>query len=313
MNKDKLIIATRESALALWQSHYVKSMIEKAFPELSCQLLKLKTEGDRILDRPLNEIGGKALFMKSLETAMLEKRADIAVHSLKDVPYALPEGFTLAAFSPRENPQDAFVSNRYASLDQLPKGAKIGTSSLRRKAQLLAYRPDLIIESLRGNVNTRLQKLDRGDYDAIILAAAGLIRLGLKARIKQYIATDICLPSAGQGVVVIECLKKETALIERLSRLNNKKSRQCVEAERAFNQRLQGGCHVPIAAYGEIQSDLITLSAMVASPDGKRLLKDEAVAALSERSPKDVGVMLAEKMIAQGARQILALSNKERP
>lgn len=300
----QLVIATRESALALWQSQYVLSLIEKSAPETKCTLLKMKTKGDKILDRALNEIGGKALFMKELEIAMEEGKADIAVHSLKDVPYELPKGFSLVAYTKRENPHDAFVSNHYHSLDALPKGAVVGTSSLRRKAQLLAYREDLVIKELRGNVNTRLNKLDNEEYDAIILAAAGLIRLGFERRIQMLIPFSISLPAVGQGVVVVECLNKDQTLIESLSAINHTESMLCANAERAFNEALEGGCHAPIAAHASFKGDLLQLSTMVASEDGQRLLKMN-VKALNDEKPDELGRRVAKKMIARGAREIL--------
>ena len=254
------------------------------------------------MDRPLNEIGGKALFMKELEMAIQQGKADIAVHSLKDVPYELPEGFSLGAFCPRANPQDAFVSNHFTQLDDLPKGALIGTSSLRRKAQVLVYRPDLKIRDLRGNVQTRLKKLDDGQYDAIILAAAGLIRLDLQRRIKSIIASDISLPAVGQGVVVVEYLTKNQAIQTLLNSINDKTTEQCVTAERSFNEALQGGCHVPIAAFCQkMVNQTFQLTAMVASCDGRKVLRKS----LDGHDPKTLGKTLAQQMIDLGAREVL--------
>jgi hydroxymethylbilane synthase len=261
----------------------------------------MKTQGDIILDKPLNKIGGKALFMKELEIAMQNNKANVAVHSLKDVPYELPEGFCLASFMPREDPRDVFVSNDYASIDDLPQGAIVGTSSLRRKAQLLSYRKDLVIKELRGNVQTRLAKLDAGNYDAIILASAGLIRLELQSRIKQFIPTEISLPAVGQGIVVIEALEKDKELLEVLQKLNCVDSHVVASAERAFNEELKGGCHVAIGAYAQIIDKQITLTAMVASSNGDRVLKHTT----SGNDPSALGKQLAQKMIELGAYDIL--------
>ena len=297
----KIAIASRESKLALWQTHFVRDVIKEKL-DLDCEIVTMKTQGDIILDKPLNQIGGKALFMKELEKSMQKGETDIAVHSLKDVPFVLPQGFCLASFMPREDPRDAFVSNDFASIDDLPKGAVVGTSSLRRKSQLLHYRNDLVIKDLRGNVQTRLSKLDSGDYDAIILAGAGLIRLGLEDRIAQYIPIEISLPAVGQGIVVIEALETEVELINSLQKLNDANASIVAATERAFNKELQGGCHVAIAAYATVSSDSsINLQAMVASADGERILK------MSNHgfNPAIVGSELAREMISQGAYDIL--------
>ncbi len=296
----QIVIASRESKLALWQTNYVKDRIQQEL-NIPCQISTMKTQGDIILDKPLNKIGGKALFMKELEIAMLNDKADIAVHSLKDVPYELPEGFCLASFMPREDPRDAFVSNKYISIDDLPRGAIVGTSSLRRKAQLLHYRDDLIIRDLRGNVQTRLSKLDNGEYDAIILASAGLIRLGLNERITQLIPVEISLPAVGQGIVVIEALDKSGEILEKLQKLNCSDSFCVATAERAFNQELKGGCHVAIGAYAELQGNQVTLTAMVASSDGKNILKRKLIG----DDPVKLGKLLAQEMIQLGAYTIL--------
>ncbi|WP_440683669.1 hydroxymethylbilane synthase [Cysteiniphilum halobium] len=298
---NKLIIASRDSQLALWQSHYVKALLEQTHSGLVCDIITMKTQGDKILDRPLNQIGGKALFMKELEVAMTKGRADIAVHSLKDVPYELPKGFALGAFCQRENPQDAFVSNAFVSIDDLPQGAIVGTSSLRRKAQLLAYRPDLKIHDLRGNVQTRLKKLDDGQYDAIILAAAGLIRLDLTVRIKSLIDVNISLPAVGQGIVVVEYLAQNTKIKALLNAIDNEDARVCALAERSFNEALQGGCHVPIAAFCEKDLEGLRLTAMVASSDGKELMREMLIG----DDAVDLGKALARKMIQKGAKSIL--------
>ncbi|WP_150463449.1 hydroxymethylbilane synthase [Francisella sp. XLW-1] len=296
----QIVVASRESKLALWQTNFVKDRIQNEL-NIPCQISTMKTQGDITLDKPLNKIGGKALFMKELEIAMLNGKADIAVHSLKDVPYKLPDGFCLASFMPREDPRDAFVSNKYSSIDDLPKGAIVGTSSLRRKAQLLNYRDDLIIRDLRGNVVTRLSKLDGDEYDAIILASAGLIRLGLNDRITQYIPVEISLPAVGQGIVVVEALSKSSKLLEKLQNLNCSDSFCVATAERAFNQELKGGCHVAIGAYAELQGNQITLTAMVASSDGKNILKRKLIG----EDPIKLGKSLAQEMIELGAYTIL--------
>ncbi|MFZ9036238.1 MAG: hydroxymethylbilane synthase [Francisellaceae bacterium] len=297
----KLIIVSRASRLALWQSEYIKTQLLAHFPELKIKIITTDTEGDRILDRPLSQIGGKALFMKELETAILEGQAHIAVHSLKDVPYELPEGFQLSAFSKREDPCDAFISNHFNTIDELPVDAVVGTSSLRRAAQLLNHRPDLIIKDLRGNVETRLRKLDEGQYDAIVLASAGLIRLGLLHRITQFIDQNLCLPAVGQGIIVVESLKKDEKLSAYLSVINDPESWRSSMAERAFNARLQGGCQVAIAAYAKAEKDQLRLTAMVASRDGKELLKKS----LTGTDPAKLGNELAQLMINEGAFEIL--------
>ena len=297
----KITIASRESKLALWQTHFVRDEI-KGKLDLDCEIVTMKTQGDIILDKPLSQIGGKALFMKELERSMQRGETNIAVHSLKDVPFELPQGFCLASFMPRADPRDALVSNNFTSIDDLPKGAVVGTSSLRRKSQLLNYRNDLIIKDLRGNVQTRLSKLDNGNYDAIILAGAGLIRLGLEARIAQYIPINISLPAVGQGIVVIEALENEIELIDSLKKLNDEISSKVATAERAFNQELQGGCHVAIAAYATVDENRsINLQAMVASADGKEMLKMSH----NGLNPADVGTELAKQMISKGAYEIL--------
>ena len=297
----KITIASRESKLALWQTHFVRDEIKEKLG-LDCDIVTMKTQGDIILDKPLSQIGGKALFMKELEKSMQRGKTSIAVHSLKDVPFELPQGFCLASFMPRADPRDAFVSNNFASIDDLPQGAVVGTSSLRRKSQLLNYRDDLVIKDLRGNVQTRLSKLDNGDYNAIILAGAGLIRLGLETRIAQYIPIKISLPAVGQGIVVIEALEDEIELIGSLEKLNDKISSIVATAERAFNQELQGGCHVAIAAYATVAANgIINLQAMVASADGKEMLKMSH----SGSNPIEVGTELAKQMISKGAYDIL--------
>jgi hydroxymethylbilane synthase len=301
MNK-QIKIASRESKLALWQAYFVQSLIVNKL-DTACDIITMKTQGDIILDRPLNEIGGKALFMKELEVAIIKGKADIAVHSLKDVPYELPEGFKLVSFMPREDPRDAFVSNSYTSIDDLPIGAVVGTSSLRRKSQLLNYRNDLVIKNLRGNVQTRLSKLDNGDYDAIVLAGAGLIRLELHDRIAQYIPVEISLPAVGQGIVVIESLATDINVCDQMLKLNDNTSYIVAMAERSFNEELKGGCHVAIAAHATIDDELLSLEAMVSSDDGTRVLKKSMSGDIN--NPKELGKKLACLFIELGAYDIL--------
>ncbi|WP_018691284.1 hydroxymethylbilane synthase [Algicola sagamiensis] len=296
-------IATRKSALALWQAEYVKARLEQNFPELEVVLVPMTTKGDRILDTPLAKVGGKGLFVKELEVAMLEDRADIAVHSMKDVPVEFPEGLELYTICEREEPRDAFVSNQYDNINALPEGAVVGTSSLRRQCQLRALRPDLIVNDLRGNVNTRLVKLDNGDYDAIILAAAGLIRLEMPERIRTLISIEQSLPANGQGAVGIECRVDDAWVKSLLDTLEHPETRLRVDAERAMNTALQGGCQVPIGAYAELQDDQITLKGLVGSPDGKTIIYDQIQGASSEA--KQLGQALADKLVSQGAGDIL--------
>ena len=296
-------IATRKSALALWQAEHVKARLEAAHPGLKVSLLPMVSRGDKLLDAPLAKIGGKGLFVKELETALLENDADIAVHSMKDVPMDFPEGLGLYCICEREDPRDAFVSNTYATLDALPAGSVVGTSSLRRQAQLLARRPDLKIEFLRGNVNTRLAKLDAGDYDAIILAAAGLIRLGFEARIAARIEVADSLPAGGQGAVGIECRTADTEIHQLLAALHDQPTALRVTAERALNKHLNGGCQVPIACYAELEGDQLWLRGLVGQPDGGRLLRAEARAASSDAQA--LGVRVAEALLEQGAEEIL--------
>ncbi len=297
-------IATRKSALALWQAEYVKARLEFFHPGLVVELVPMSTQGDKILDTPLAKIGGKGLFVKELETAMLEDRADIAVHSMKDVPVEFPEGLMLSTICEREDPRDAFVSNHHSSLDQLPHGAVVGTSSLRRQCQIKALRPDLQIRDLRGNVNTRLAKLDAGEYDAIILAAAGLIRLGFQARIATYLPVSESLPANGQGAVGIECRSNDAAVRALLAPLEHTATRQAVLAERAMNRALQGGCQVPIGAFAEIDGDQLHLRGLVGQLDGQQILQAEVRGAAIDGEA--LGQQLAQKLLAQGAGAILA-------
>lgn len=305
-----LTIATRQSPLALWQANFVKSALERQYPNMSVRLLEMTTKGDKILDTPLAKIGGKGLFVKELEEALFDGRADIAVHSLKDVPMVLPEGLVISNFLARHSPSDAFVSNDFASLDDLPQGAKVGTSSLRRECQIRAYRPDLSIHSLRGNVGTRLSKLDNGEYDAIILATSGLQRLGLDERIRHELDVNISLPAVGQGVLAIEC-RDDKALIDTLGFLDDLPTRLCVLAERAMNTALEGGCQVPIAGFARLDGNLLAMEGRVGTPDGKTLLKVEKAVALSDdgataqAQAKTLGESVAVELLAQGAGQIL--------
>nr|WP_264758538.1 hydroxymethylbilane synthase [Aestuariirhabdus haliotis] len=303
-NVQKIRIATRKSALALWQAEHVKSRLMQAHPGLEVELVAMTSRGDRILDAPLAKIGGKGLFVKELETAMLEGRADIAVHSMKDVPMEFPEGLGLAVICEREDPRDAFVSNTYDSLASLPKGAIVGTSSLRRQCQLLRLRPDLTINFLRGNVNTRLAKLDEGQYDAIILAAAGLIRLEFENRITDYIDIEHSLPAGGQGAVGIECRLDDKATRELIAPLHHEVTANCVLAERAMNRHLQGGCQVPIASFALQQGDEIYLRGLVAQPDASKVLTSERRAPVADC--ERLGVEVAEDLLRQGAGEILA-------
>jgi hydroxymethylbilane synthase len=296
-------IATRKSALALWQAEYVKSRLEAAHPGLKVSLVPMVSKGDKLLDAPLAKIGGKGLFVKELETALLEHEADIAVHSMKDVPMDFPEGLGLYCICEREDPRDAFVSNTHDSLDALPAGSVVGTSSLRRQAQLLARRPDLKIQFLRGNVNTRLAKLDAGDYDAIILAAAGLIRLGFEDRTRASISVEDSLPAGGQGAVGIECRTADSEIHALLAPLHHPDTALRVTAERALNKRLNGGCQVPIACYAVLEGEQLWLRGLVGQPDGGQLLRAEARAASADA--ERLGVQVADELLQLGAGEIL--------
>lgn len=296
-------IATRKSALALWQAEHVKARLEQAHPGLRVTLVPMVSRGDKLLDAPLAKIGGKGLFVKELETALLENQADIAVHSMKDVPMDFPEGLGLYCICEREDPRDAFVSNTYESLDALPAGSVVGTSSLRRQAQILARRPDLKIQFLRGNVNTRLAKLDAGDYDAIILAAAGLIRLGFAERIRTSISAQDSLPAGGQGAVGIECRSVDREIHALLAPLHHHDTALRVTAERALNKHLNGGCQVPIACYAVLEGEQLWLRGLVGQPDGSHLLRAEQRA--SSADAEQLGVRVAEALLAQGAAAIL--------
>ncbi|OZG74637.1 hydroxymethylbilane synthase [Hahella sp. CCB-MM4] len=303
ITKNRLVIATRQSALAMWQAEYVKAALEELHPGLEVELLGLTTKGDKILDVPLAKVGGKGLFVKELEQAMLEGRADIAVHSMKDVPMEFPEGLGLGAILKRETPTDAFVSNTFSSVDELPEGSVVGTSSLRRQCQLAARRPDLKIVSLRGNVNTRLAKLDAGEFDAIILAASGLKRLGFHDRIKMEMPPEESLPAVGQGALGIECRIEDQDSLHLIAPLIDEETTRCVSAERAMNNRLQGGCQVPIAGYAQLHGDQLTLRGLVGSVDGLTIISDTASGHADEA--EKIGRSLAENLLARGAGDIL--------
>ncbi|WP_286832087.1 MULTISPECIES: hydroxymethylbilane synthase [Acinetobacter] len=298
-----LKIATRQSPLALWQAEHIRARLQELHADLQVELVTFVTQGDKILDTPLAKIGGKGLFVKELEAALLDGRADLAVHSMKDVPMALPEGLSLAVICEREDPLDAFVSNTYASFDELPQGAKVGTSSLRRKSQILKARPDLEIIDLRGNVGTRLSKLDAGNYDAIILASAGLKRLGLIDRIRHTLKPAVSLPAVGQGALGLECRDRDQAVLDLILPLLHAETDACVRAERAFNAYLEGGCQVPIAGYATLQDGKIAIEGRVGSVDGATLLRAELQGDVNQA--EQLGVALAQNLLAQGAGDLL--------
>ncbi|MEP5567084.1 MAG: hydroxymethylbilane synthase [Halioglobus sp.] len=305
MSTRTLTIATRESPLALWQAEYVRDALMSAHQGLDVVLLGMTSRGDQLLDVPLAKVGGKGLFVKELETALLDGSADIAVHSMKDVPMEFPEGLTLGVICEREDPTDAFVSNHFKSLEQLPEGSVVGTSSLRRECQLRARRPDLEVKFLRGNVNTRLRKLDEGQYDAIILASAGLIRLGFADRIADSISVDDSLPAGGQGAVGIELRTGDSEVLDLLQTVHHPLTAQRVSAERAMNQKLNGGCQVPIACFAEhLEDGQLRLRGLVGRPDGSEILRAEAHAP-ADRA-EGLGVTVANDLLAQGAAAILA-------
>jgi hydroxymethylbilane synthase len=303
MSDQTVRIATRKSPLAMWQAEHVSRQLQLAHPGLQVDILGMSTQGDKILDTPLAKIGGKGLFVKELEQGMLEGRADIAVHSMKDVPVDLPEGLNLAVIMEREDPRDAFVSNRFSHLDELPQGAVVGSSSLRRQCQLGERRPDLQIRSLRGNVNTRLRKLDQGEYDAVILASAGLKRLGFRDRITALLEPDQSLPAIGQGAIGIECRVDDERVNRLLEPLHDPESAACVLAERAMNSRLMGGCQVPIGGYAILNHDRLYLRGLVGEPDGSRIIRAEVTGPVGRAEA--LGTALAEDLLGQGADQIL--------
>ncbi|RJR22643.1 MAG: hydroxymethylbilane synthase [Nitrospiraceae bacterium] len=304
MTKRKIIIATRGSKLALWQAEWIKSLLLDINPDFDIELNKIKTTGDKILDVPLAQVGGKGLFVKEIEEAMLRGEADLAVHSMKDVPTDLPAGLHLSAITKREDPRDAFIAGKgIKSLNELPGGANIGTSSLRRICQLLNLRPDLKITQLRGNVDTRLRKVAEGEFDAIILAAAGVKRLGFADRITERLSVEISLPAIGQGAVGIECRVDDVFINDLLKKLNHEETAVCVRAERAFLKKLEGGCQVPIAAYAKLVDGKIVIAGLVGSLDGRTLIKDKLEGAPDKA--EYIGTTLAENILAKGARKIL--------
>ena len=309
MTPKKLVIASRESLLAMWQAEHIQGRLKALYPDCDVEILGMTTQGDQILDKTLSKIGGKGLFIKELEQALQEGRADLAVHSIKDVPMDLPEGFALAAIGERANPFDAFVSNRYERLEDLPKGAVVGTSSLRREAQLRARYPHLTIKPLRGNVQTRLGKLDNGDYDAIILAAAGLQRLGLNDRIRLIISEMDSLPAAGQGALGIEISAHREDLLEVLKPLNHDVTNACITAERALARALGGSCQVPLAAYCTDENGLLTLRGLVGHPDGSVVLQADAQAPAAYADA--LGRAVAKKLAEDGAMELIEAVLKE--
>lgn len=301
----KLVIASRESPLAMWQAMHIQKRLQTLYPETTVEILGMTTTGDQILDTPLAKVGGKGLFVKELEMALADGRADLAVHSMKDVPMNLPEGFLIAATGEREDPRDAFVSNDFSSLEDLPAGSIVGTSSLRRQSQLQARFPHLKIESLRGNLQTRLRKLDEGQYAAIILAAAGLIRLGLEARIRSAISPELSIPAVGQGALGIEISANRRDLLAVLAPLNHADTQACVEAERGMSRALAGSCTVPLGAYATCEADNIRITGFVASVDGKQMLVETTSG--NRNQAEALGKALANQLRAQGADKILAL------
>ncbi len=304
MSARTLRIATRKSPLALWQANYVKAALEQAHSDLTVELLAMSTRGDKILDTPLAKVGGKGLFVKELEHAMLENRADIAVHSMKDVPMEFPDGLGLAIICEREDPADAFVSNNFAALADLPQSATVGTSSFRRQCQLRELRPDLNIADLRGNVGTRLSKLDAGEYDAIILAAAGLKRLQLAERIRESLSFNDCLPAGGQGAVGIECRTQDLDTLKLIDCLHHQDTATRVVAERAVNSRLQGGCQVPIASFAVLDGEQLHLRALVGNLEGTQIIRSEIRG--DRHQAEQLGLIVAEDLLSQGAEEILA-------
>ncbi len=296
-------IATRQSPLALWQAEHVAALLSRTFPEVTPQLVKMVTRGDKILDAPLAKVGGKGLFVKELEEGMLAGDADIAVHSMKDVPMEFPEGLHLAAILEREDPSDAFVSNRFANLNDLPINSRIGTSSLRRECQIKELFPNAEVIPLRGNVNTRLAKLDAGEYDAIILASAGLIRLGLADRITQSLPDSVSLPAVGQGAIGIECRVDDVEINEMLKALHHKETGLCVTAERAMNTRLNGGCQVPIAGFAVLENGQVFMRGLVGNPDGSLIYRAEKTGSVDQIEA--IGRLIAEDLLSQGADKVL--------
>ena len=304
MTDNILRIATRKSPLAIWQAEHVTHRLQQLHPQLQIELVRMSTSGDKLLDSPLSQVGGKGLFVKELEQGLLSGAADIAVHSMKDVPVDLPPGLHLPVILQREDPRDAFVSNNYASIDDLPPGARLGTASLRRQCQLRARRPDLDIVTLRGNVNSRLAKLDSGDFAAIMLAAAGLIRLGMGARITRLLEPEESLPAIGQGAIGIECRNGDSRVLDLIGALDHTPTHICVRAERALNIRLHGGCQVPIAGFAELGHGVILLRGLVGSMDGQRFVRGDISG--KPEDAEELGTVLAEDLLARGAGAILA-------
>lgn len=296
-------IGSRGSQLAMWQARHIQSEIKKRYPDASVIIKTIKTTGDKILDAPLAKIGGKGLFVKEIEDALLNNEIDLAVHSMKDVPAIIPDGLCLAAITKREDPRDVLISRNGKEFLHLPAGAHIGTSSLRRISQLLSHRPDLNISPLRGNLDTRIKKLDSGAYDAIILAAAGVIRMGWAERITEYLPVNISLPAIGQGALCIECREDDNITLEKIKWLNHNEDSLCIRAERAFLKRLEGGCQVPIGAYATINKPLLEIEGFVASVNGKRMVREKKTG--STDNPEDIGIRLAESLLSQGGEEIL--------
>lgn len=299
-----LKIATRQSPLALWQAEHIRARLQVLYPDLTVELVKFVTQGDKILDTPLAKIGGKGLFVKELEAALLDGRADLAVHSMKDVPMHLPEGLSLPVICEREDPFDAFVSPQFGHLDELPHGACVGTSSLRRKCQILNYRPDLVIKDLRGNVGTRLAKLDDGQYDAIILASAGLKRLELEYRIRHTLLPEMSLPAVGQGALGLECRSNDQEVLDLIQPLLHHQTWHCVRAERAFNAYLEGGCQVPIAGFATLQNETLYMEGRVGSLDGQTVLRAKHSDDVAQA--EQLGIHIAQQLLAQGAAELLS-------
>jgi hydroxymethylbilane synthase len=304
----EIIIGTRESALAFWQTRWVEQELKHLWPQYRFSLVPIKTKGDKILDVALAKIGDKGLFTKELEVAMLEKKIDMAVHSMKDVPTKIPDGLTIGAVCQREDPGDVVISHKGYQLANLPRGAKVGTSSLRRRAQLLKFRPDLCLHDLRGNLNTRLIKMESADFDAIILAAAGVKRMGWENKITDYIGYDVCLPAVGQGSIGVECRDDDEEILKVVGRLNDRDAADAIEAERSFLRCLEGGCQIPIGSLGQVQGDDLELKGLVASLDGTQVLRSSAIGNRSDTAR--LGEKLAEKLIEMGAREILAAVRK---
>jgi len=296
-------IATRKSPLALWQAEHISQRLKELHSNVDIELVTMVTQGDKILDTPLAKVGGKGLFVKELEQGMLRGDADIAVHSMKDVPVEFPDGLKLAVICEREDPRDAFVSNTYSSLEDLPQGAIVGTSSMRRQCQLRELRPDFVIKDLRGNVNTRLKKLDEGEYAAIILASAGLKRLEFDSRITAFLEPEQSLPAIGQGAIGIECRENDDEILDLIRPLQHEITRICVSAERAMNLRLEGGCQVPIAGFAQIEDDSLTLRGLVGNPDGSEMVRGEEKGHTSEA--EQLGTKLADDLLSRGAKEIL--------